>query len=354
VTARSRRLLIVLFGALGDVTRALPLLCRLRRGFPDWHLAWAVEPLAAPLLDGHPALDERIVFQRSAGLRGFLSFVARVRRGRFDLVLDLGRLLKSGVTSASSGAPVRVGFHRRNGREGNWLFQTESIPVQAHYSSKLEQYLRFADHVGAPDAPVEFGLAPTPAERERARALLDGVRRPATAFVLGSSCPSRRWFADRTAEVARVLWREHGQAAVLVGTEADRTFATAVRQRLDVPVCDLVGRTTLRDLVGVLAETALVVTPDSGAMHVAAALGVPVVSVWGATSAARSAPYGSTAHAVMGAAACAPCYRRWCPIGRVCMESIEPRVVLGHVERVLGAARASGRVGMEGADEGVR
>jgi len=338
-----RRLLILLLGAIGDVTRALPLLCRLRRAFVGSHIAWAIEPLASPLLDGHPALDERIIFRREQGGRGFVAFIDAVRQRRFDVVLDLGRLFKTGIVARASGAPVRIGFHPRNSREGNWVFQTETIPAQAHYSSKLEQYQRFADRLGAPTIPIEFGLGATAAEQERARALLGTVPRPFAAFVLGSSCPSRHWFPDRTAETARALWRSHGLAAVLLGTEADGGFAAAVRDRFDVPHRDLVGRTTLRDLIAVLAEAALVITPDSGAMHVAAALGVPVISLWGATSAARSAPYRSVDHVVVGAAACAPCYRRECPIGRVCMEAIETREVVQRaaavVEGVLQAAR---------------
>jgi lipopolysaccharide heptosyltransferase II len=343
VSAGNRRLLILLLGAIGDVTRALPLLCRLRRGFPDAHIAWAVEPLASPLLDGHRALDERIVFRRDRGAMGFAALIGAVRRRRFDVVLDLGRLLKTGVVSRLSGAPVRVGFHRRNSREGNWLFQTETIAPQEHYSSKLEQYQRFADHLGAPEAPVEFALASAPAERERARALLATVPRPFVAYVLGSSCPSRRWFPDRTAATARALWRSHGLAAVLLGTEADRDFAAAVRDGLNVPLRDLAGHTTLRDLVAVLAEAALVIAPDSGAMHIAAAVGVPVVSLWGATSAARSAPYGSADHVLVGDAACAPCYRRDCPIGRVCMETIEVRQVVARASAVLKEAPQAAR-----------
>jgi lipopolysaccharide heptosyltransferase II len=338
-----RRLLLLLLGAIGDVTRALPLLCRLRRGFPDAHIAWAIEPLSAPLLEGHPDLDARIVFQRDRGIAGFLAFVAAVRRERFDVVLDLGRLLKTGIVARLSGAGVRLGFDRRNSREGNWLFQTQRIAPQAHYSSKLDQYQRFADSLGVPPTPVEFGLAATAQERMRAGTLLGAVPRPFVAFVLGSSCPSRRWFPDRTAATARALWRSHGLAAVLLGTEADVHFAAAVRDGLDGRCQDLVGRTTLRDLVAVLAEAALVVTPDSGAMHIAAALGVPVVSLWGATSAERSAPYGSADHVLVGEAACAPCYRRHCPIGRVCMETLEAGHVVLRATAVLDHAQRAAR-----------
>ncbi len=330
-----RRVLIVLFGAIGDVTRALPLLHRLRQGLPRAHIAWAVEPLAAPLLDGHPALDERILFCRERGLRGFLSLLRAVRRGRFDLVLDLGRQLKSGATALASGAPVRLGFHRMNSRECNWLFQTGTIEPQPHDSSKLRQFLLFGDLLGLEDVPVRFGLQPTAEANERVARLLRGTPEPFAALVLGSSCPSRRWFVHRTAETARALWERHGYASVLVGTAADRRFAGAVRAGIDTPVRDLVGATTLSDAVSLLGRAALVLSPDSGAMHIAAAVGTPVVSMWGATSAGRSAPYGSEVLSVTGRAGCSPCYLTHCPIGRVCMEEVQVADVLGRVSEVV-------------------
>jgi ADP-heptose:LPS heptosyltransferase len=255
----------------------------------------------------------------------------------------MGRHLKSGITARATGAAVRIGFHRRNSREGNWRFQTETIAPQEHYSSKLEQYLRFADHLDIDPTPVQFGLAPTVADRERASALLDGVRRPFVAFVLGSSCPSRRWFPDRTAATARAVWERYGYEAVLLGTAADTSFAEAVVAGLDVPTRTLAGRTTLRELVAVLSEAELAITPDSGAMHIAAAVGIPVVSLWGATSAARSAPYGSAGVTLTGAAACVPCYLTQCPIGRICMQTIGPEDVLARVSAIVDGARRLAR-----------
>ncbi len=339
MTDRARRIVIVLFGAIGDVTRALPLLTRLRRGCPGAHIAWAIETAAAPLLEGHPALDERVVFERHRGLRGFAALLRTVRDGRFDVVLDLGRLFKTGLTALATGAPIRLGFHRRNSREGNWAFQTDCIPAQAHYFSKLVQYQRFADRLGVAAAPVRFDLTPSPAERARARDLLADVPLPRVTFGLGSSCPSRRWFPDRTAEVARALWERHGAAPLHVGTGADRPFADAVRANLTAPVRDLVGRTSLRELLGVLAASSLTVTPDSGTMHLAAALGVSVVSLWGATSPTRSAPFGSEALVTAGRAACAPCYLEECPIGRVCMDDIGAESVIARAGSVLDSAR---------------
>src|SRR5882724_11969806 len=125
------RILIVLLGAIGDVTRALPLLARVRAGYPAARIAWAVEPRAAPLLEHQPALDTRLVFARGAGPGAFPRFLRAVRAVRADLTLDLQRHAKSGLVSFASGAPVRIGFHRRNAKELNWIWSTHTIdPVE--------------------------------------------------------------------------------------------------------------------------------------------------------------------------------------------------------------------------------
>jgi lipopolysaccharide heptosyltransferase II len=327
------RVLIVLPGALGDVVRALPLLGRLRRAWAEAWIAWAVEPLSAPLLAEHPWLDETLVFARERGLRAFLPFLARVRRGRFDLVLDLGRGLKSALIARASGAPERLGFARRDGREGGWLLATRSLPPQDPMRPKLEHFLAFADALGLPPAPVAFGLAPTPAEAEEAAALTAALPRPLVAACVGSSCPSRRWFPDRMAELVDRL----GGGAVLLGAAADAAFAAAVCRAARGRVRDLVGRTTLRQLLAVLACADVAVGPDSGALHLAAAVGTRVVSLWGATSPLRSAPFGNERFTVTGDAPCAPCFLRTCPIDRVCMQAISVAAVHARVMEALAA-----------------
>jgi len=328
-------ILIVLLGAIGDVTRALPLLMRLRHGYPDAHLCWAVEPPSAPLLEHHPALDAVLVFDRSRGVRAFGPFLRAVRAERADLVLDLQRHLKSGIVSRVSGAPVRLGFDRRNAREGNWWFNTDHLAPMAHFSSKLEQFLAFGDWLGLPATPVEFGLRQTDAEAERVRRLLAAVTEPFVVGFVGSSCEARLWFAERTAAVSDAL-AACGVATVLVGGPGDVAYGAATTQAARSPVVDLTGRTGLRDLIGIFGRAQAAFGPDSGPMHIAAAVGTPTVSLWGATSAERSAPWGNEAGVINGAAECRPCYRKTCPIGRVCMQAITVEAV---VERIVGMMR---------------
>ncbi len=314
--------LIVLLGAIGDVVRGLPLLMRLRRAWPKARIVWAVEPLSEPIVRGHPALDEVIVFDRRGGARAFAVFLRRVRAVRPDITFDLQRHLKSGVTSRASAAPRRIGFARANSREGNWLFNNAHVPARPHYSSKLGHFLSFADLVGLPEAPLEFGLQLSAEEDRHVAAMLEGVDARFLAAFVGSSCESRLWFPDRTARVIEAA-AEHGMGTVLLGGPGDIAFAADVEAQSAVPLHNLAGRTSLRDLFGIFARAAVAFGPDSGPMHIAAAVGAPVVSMWGATSAARSAPPGNEDGVLQGKADCMPCFRKTCPIGRACMQTIE-------------------------------
>jgi len=329
------RLLIVLPGALGDVIRALPLLGRIRRVRADACLGWAVEPPSAPLLAGHPWLDRVHVFERSRGARALVPFLRRVRAERYQVALDLGRGVKSAFIAWASGAGERIAFARTDAREGSWLLATRRLPPQGIERPKLAQFLAFADALGLPPAPVEFGLAPTAEEARDAAAMTAGLDGPLVAACVGSSCPSRRWFPERTATVLRELRARYGASAVLLGAAADAPFALETLRATDGGVRDLVGRTTLRQLLGILARARLVFGPDSGALHLAAALGTPAVSLWGATSALRSVPFGCERLTVVGRAPCAPCFLRDCPIERVCMRDIATDAVVARAAAVL-------------------
>lgn len=334
-----RRVLIVLLGAIGDVVRALPLLGRMRRAWPDAHIAWAVEPKSQAVLEQHPWLDETIVYDRTHAPWTFPSFLRQVRRGRFDLVIDLQRHLKSGITALISGAGNRFGFAAPNTKEFNYLFSNHQIAPQPNLRLKLLQYQAFGDALGLAPAPIEFGLAASDGEHARARAILRDAPRPILAAILGSSWPSRIYFPESIAAVIR----RAALFTVLLGGPDETGLADDVMGRLDgVPALNLAGRTSLRDLIAIFPECAAAFGPDCGPMHIAAAVGCPVVSLWGATAAERSAPWGFAELAISGAIPCHPCYLRDCPIGRECMRRISPEEVGVTLTRALamrGAAR---------------
>ncbi len=340
-----RRVLIVLLGAIGDVVRALPLLGRIRNAWPDAHIAWAVEPKSKAVLEHHRWLDEIIVYDRAHAPWTFLPFLQRVRRGHFDLVIDLQRHLKSGLTSRISGARDRFGFAAPNTKEFNYLFSNHQIAPQPNMRLKLDavpgvwrraRTCAIADRV--------WTRRDRRRTRPRARDAADAPR-PLLAVILGSSWPSRIYFPESTAAVVRrVAVADSDSPAlfpVLLGGPDETKLADEVMRHLDdVPALNLAGRTSLRDLIAIFPECAVAFGPDSGPMHIAAAVGCPVVSLWGATAAERSAPWGFADLAISGAIPCHPCYLRKCPIGRECMRRISPEEVGATVRRALATREA--------------
>ena len=328
------RLLVILLGAIGDVVCGMPLVQRLRVGWPATRIAWAVESPAAPLLQAHPAVDEVIVFRRGQGAGALVEFLRAVRAASPDLTLDLQRHFKSGLTSWWSAAPRRVAFHWRNSREGNCFFNTESIEPVREFTPKVAQFLCFAEHLGLAPVPLSFGLTARAPERERVEGLLAGAGARFAALYVGSTWPSRRWLPRPTAGLCRAL-RAQGLGVVLLGAPADGPFALRILAAGAGDVIDITGQTSLRELIAVMERAAIAIGPDSGPMHVAAAVGTPVVALFGATSPARSGPWGWHHLVVRGDAPCAPCYLSRCPIGQVCMEQITPATVMERVRQVL-------------------
>ena len=335
-----KRVLIILLGAIGDVVRALPLLGRIRSAWPQAHIAWAVEPKSQPIIEGHPWLDQLIVYDRQHAPWSFVPFLTRVRAGHFELVVDLQRHLKSGIIGVVSGARDRIGFAAANTKEFNHRFTTRQIAAQPNMQLKLTQYQAFAEALGIPPAPIEFGLRLPPEEDARARAAVKQVRRPLVGVILGSSWPSRIYFPESVAAVVRELARSTDGCEplfpVLIGGPDDAALGAAVMRNLDgLEVLNLVGRTRLRDLIGIFSECKVAFGPDCGPMHIAAAVGCPVVSLWGATAPQRSAPWGYADLTLHGDIPCHPCYLRDCPIGRECMRRIAPGEVVAMVRRAL-------------------
>ena len=331
------RILIVLPGALGDVIRGLPLLGRIRSSHRLATTGWVVEPLSAPLLEGHPWLDRVHRFERARGIAGYLAVTRDVRRAGYDVVLDLGRSAKSAILVAASGARRRIGFARCDAREGSWLVANEHVAPQGPSRSKLEQFLAFGDRLGVEPEPITFGLSVGADDAAAATTLLGDAQPPFVAACVGSSCPSRHWWPERTAAVLDDLHARFGTTGVILGAAADESFAETVAAHVHSPVRNLAGRTRLRELMAILARVRLAFGPDSGALHLAAALGVPVVSLWGATSALRSAPLGSEQWTVTGRTPCSPCFLKHCPIGRLCMQTIEVAEVVTQASQALAA-----------------
>lgn len=297
------RVCIVLLTGLGDVVHGLPIATALKRADPGRHVTWVAEPMPAQILDPHPAVDQVVRFRRRDGWRGVAALrtaLQAARRqvpgGRFDLTLNLNVYFKSAWPVLLSGAPHRLGFERGRARDGVWLASNDHLAPGPRQHTQ-DMFLEFLTHLGVPftppAAPADWGITFTDAERaaQRAwRAARSG--RPVAALVPASAVAAKDWAPDRWAAVADALVADHGFEVVLVGgpgareTAAARAVADAARHPLTWAMGDGVRR-----VAWVLDTAALVLAPDTGPLHIARALGRPVIGLFGHTNPWRVGPY---------------------------------------------------------------
>ena len=332
------KVLIVKPSAIGDVVHALPVLNLLRRRYPAAHVSWLVTPACAGLLDGHPQLDEVIRFDRRrfghawrdpAAALALAAFHRDLYRRRFDLVIDLQGLFRTGWLSFSTGAAARIGTS--TDREFGWAFATALAPVGGRDRHAVDRYLSVAEFLGLGTSPVAFVFPTDDADRAAVAPLLPAGR--FAVLVPTTNWPTKQWPAARLAELVGPLRDRFGLASVVAGGAGTAPVPGAV---------DLTGRTTLRQLVAVLERAAVVVAPDTGPMHIAAALGRPLATVFGPTDPARTGPYGRPDSVVRLDIPCAPCLSRRC-VHQTCLTALTVEPVLATVAQQL--SRAAGAAG---------
>jgi heptosyltransferase I len=236
--------------------------------------------------------------------------------------------------SPGRSSPRRIGFNPADAKELNWLFNNQHI-ARGDNGAKLNDYLRFMDCLFISKAPLEWPIPLAPVESERVETIAREIGKPFAAYCVGASWQSKRWSAAEAARTADLVYERHGLAALVLGGADDFGFASEMESHAAKPLMNLTGRTSLRESVGILARAEISVGPDSGLMHLSAAVGTPVVSLWGPTDPRRTGPYGFEDLIVQGSAPCAPCYVRRCPIGRVCMEGIKSDDVLQKIAAAL-------------------
>lgn len=322
---REMDILIVKLGALGDVVNTLPLAISLKRHFHA-RIHWLVEPLSHALVSRHASVDVPILFDKRRWPAALPEVLHAVREKRFDLALDLQRTAKSGLFTWASAAGRRVGFDRGRCKEMTWLLPFERIPPADPSGHMVRQYLEFASYLGASSDSVAWDIP----QGDRPPAAL-----PASYIVLniGATKPANRWGAKGFSALSRLVDRRFGLPCVLTGGPEDREAADGVVSGAAVSTIDLVGRTTIMELVGVLSGARAVVTCDTGPMHLAVALEKEVVALFGPADPGRTGPF--LGRVISKGLPCSPCGRKVCR-DPLCMEAISPEDVLAELEAVLG------------------
>lgn len=334
-----KRLLLIKPSSLGDIVHAVPTAWALKERWPNLHLTWLVNRGFEALIKPITAIDETLPFDRSRfkGLFGpiakrgeFRSFTRSLKDGRFDAVLDLQGLFRSGLFARLTGAAIRVGD--REAREGAWWFYNRRVETPSQPVHARERYAALAAELGA-DKPTREDLCVQPAETEAAQKLL--AEAGFSGGPLVTVCPGARWEtkvypARHFAELLDTLAERAGVTRpVLVGGDdlADSCDKIVAACKVAAPV-NLAGKTSLRELAALLSGARLMITCDSGPMHIAAAQGTPTLAIFGPTDARRTGPYGQLENVVKGQCDLMPCLKRRCPgRGLQCMRDLSAMTV---------------------------
>lgn len=337
-------ILIVKLSAIGDVIHTLPSLCALRGLYRDAHITWVVEEAASGLVVGHPLLDEVIVLHRKSWIKllkagkfraawlDACAFLSGLRARRYDLVIDFHGLFKSAVVVFLSGGKRKLGYD--SWQELSCLFYNEKIPEDMNKHA-ADRYLDFPRHLGADVRKAEFILPLTQETKAQAQKLLDQYRLREKQFIAINPIAyweTKLWSNEKFARLGDFLKDELKLDVVFTGSKKED--AENIVSRMTREGINLAGETSLPQLAEIYKSAACVITTDSGPMHLAAAVGTPVIALFGPTNPARTGPYGSGHTIVRLDLPCSPCLLKKCPT-RQCMEDITPEQVLEAAKKIV-------------------
>jgi len=297
-----KNILIIKPSSLGDIVLALPALSALRRSFPDAKISWLIRSEFIPLLENHPHLTEIIPFNRRflgkawfhpLAFGSLISLIWRLRRGKFDAVFDFQGLLRTASLAWLSGCKKRFGM--ANARELAHIFYTNKVQQNLKCVHLIDYYLKIIQAAGVTDLCVQFILPQQQDAADSANRLLArfGIT-PGNyvIFATGSAHRDKCWPIERFADLADKISSQFHLSIVATGVESEKSFIDRLETIASVPIANFAGLNSLRELIAILRFARLVVSNDTGPGHIAAALGTPVVMIFGRSNPARVAPYG--------------------------------------------------------------
>ncbi len=309
---------------VGDSVLAIPAMKAVRANFPEAEITLLVRPWVAGLFTSAPFIDKVWSEPRPTSLGEWSAITSAIRRGGFDLAILLPNSFESALMVFVGRVPKRVGYGT-NGR--SWLL-THAVERARESQHQVDYYFRLAMAIADGAGTQSIEIQATREERANARKLLksEGIPEDAPFLVLNPGAAygsAKRWSEERFARAGGTLAREMGLRVAIVGSVMERPIGEAIRTELNGNAAVLSGKTSLEVLIGILAESSLMITNDSGPMHMAAALGVPTVAVFGSTDETVTGPYGARTKIVKHDVECSPCMLRECPIDHRCMTLVE-------------------------------
>ncbi len=343
------RILIVKPSSLGDIVHAFPVLHALRRRYPHARIDWLIASGLASLLEGHSDLNDVIRFDRSrygqmwrspvAGIE-FVQFIKVLRSRRYDLVIDLQGLFRTGFIARATGARTRIGF--RSSREGASFFYTHIVDDTKDEMHAVDRYMLVGALLGFDSTPVHFDVQLGDQEISALRQLLEknGIQpdKRWIAIVPAARWETKLWPSARFANVIDELQSKENWPCVLLGAKDESAICQAIVDACQIKPINLAGQTSIRGFAALLGLASSVLCLDSAAAHLAVARNRPLVCITGPTNPRRTGPYGRLHDVVRLDLPCSPCYLRrlqQCPHDHRCMEELPAENVLAALRQSL-------------------
>ncbi|MCX5680314.1 MAG: lipopolysaccharide heptosyltransferase II [Candidatus Omnitrophica bacterium] len=337
-----KNILVVRLDRMGDVVLSTPALKALRDAYPDSRITFMVRPYVKDIAQGNPSVNEVIIYDKGRGFLENLEFIRRLRNKKFDLAVVLHPTFRTNWIVFLSGIPKRLGFDRKR-KMG--ILLTDKIPDMKHLGLKheIDYTLDILRYIGVNVKDRKMHVPVNQDSQARSREALErgGISENDTVVVInpGASCPSKRWPAKKFAEAADMLVKSRGVKIVIISGKEDKGFGEKVAFSMKESCLDLSGKTTVGDIAGILKRAKLFISNDSGPVHVACAIGTPVVAIFGrcdrGLSPRRWGPSNNGDVVIHKDVGCLECLAHNCALGFRCLQAITVNEVVKAAEELL-------------------
>ena len=334
------RVLIVKLGALGDVVHAIPVAAALRRAFPAARIDWLVGAKHREILDLVPVIDRRLVMNDSR----MVAAIRELRGNDYDVAIDLQGLIKSAALARASRAPRVIGFAARYARErlASWFYTEAYDPGGGGMYHVDERHVIYTNLGILETLGIHAGVPEFPIDRVASQVAADVAARTGGRYAIlnpGAAWPNKRWMPARFGAVAAELRGRNGLTSVVVWGPGEESLAREVVDRSSGAAI-LSPKTTIADLVALARGASLYLAGDTGPAHIAAAVGTPVVGIYGPTRPSRNGPWAAADVTVSRSDVCQCHHLRQCRLKTMCLEDIQIDEVVAAAERRLAGARS--------------
>jgi 3-deoxy-D-manno-octulosonic-acid transferase/heptosyltransferase-1 len=339
-------ILIIKLSAIGDVIHTLPALDALHQRFPESNISWLVEEKASGILKDHPYLKKIIVSQRKKWINNFKHpslwyssvkemkhFIEELRSQRYNVIIDFQGLLKSGILVWLARGERKIGYDST--REMSGLFLNERVPPLSSRHHAVAKNVNLARYVGAEAMGVRSPIFISEEDKEQVQRLLAAhdisSSKPLVVLHTQAGWRTKEWEPMKVAELSGKLIARYDAQLIFTGSRDDHTTVETIISMVGHPAVNASGKTSLTQLAYLLSLSDLMITVDSGPMHLASAMGTPLVALFGPTASWRTGPYGSSAQVIASPLSCSPCFKRACE-SKTCMKGITVDEVLEAVD----------------------